>query len=241
VRKFVLSGLMLAALVPAGASHAADILPGPAPLAPEILWQGFYIGLNGGGASGSSCWNFVDTVPAGLGGPPAGEGCNSPSGAVAGGQLGYNWQISRWVFGLEAQGDWANISGQNVSLAFPTTTNRVRWDALGLFTGRIGLAWGPLLLYVKGGGAVAQAKYDFFGTLFALPISGNTSETRWGATVGGGFEYRLTSNWSAAVEYDYVDLGKSHRTFATTLGVDSIEDIDQHTNVVTGRLNYRFP
>ena len=35
---------------------------------------------------------------------------------MVGGQIGYRWQAANWVFGLEAQGDWANFKGSNTSL-----------------------------------------------------------------------------------------------------------------------------
>ena len=229
----------------AGAAHAADLIERPllfktAPPAPSNSWQGFYLGANGGFSSGSSCWSFVDTAPSGFGGPPAAEGCHDPNGGLVGAQLGYNWQIDQWVFGPEIQGDWAQLQGQNVSLAFPTTSNRTRVDGLGLFTGRIGYASGPLLFYAKGGLAVVQNGYDFFGTLFGAPVSGATSETRWGATAGAGLEYKFARNWSVALEYDYVALGNSRLTFATSLGVSSIEDVTQNMNLLTARINYTF-
>ena len=47
------------------------------------------------------------------------EGCHDATGGVAGGQVGYRWQSGAWVFGIEAQGDWADLSGNNISLAVP--------------------------------------------------------------------------------------------------------------------------
>ena len=242
--RFLISGsIAFAAIIAAGAVNAAD-LPLPykaAPVSPAYSWQGFYIGANGGFSWGSSCWTFVDTVPPGLGGPSAAEGCHDPSGGIVGGQVGYDWQLSNWVLGLEAQGDWASLRGQNVSAAFPTTTNRTRVDGLGLFTGRIGYTWSSALFYAKGGAALVQNDYDFFGTLFGAPVTGGASQTRWGGTGGGGIEYKFTPNWSLAVEYDYVALGTSRLNFTTSLGVNTLEDINQSMNLVTARINYSFP
>jgi outer membrane immunogenic protein len=50
------------------------------------------------------------------------EGCRNAGGGVAGGQLGYRWQPASWVFGLEAQRDWANIRTSRDSLRFPEDT-----------------------------------------------------------------------------------------------------------------------
>src|ERR1700685_3974672 len=89
-----------------GAALAAD-LPGGAPAytkAPAIVaaaydWSGFYVGINGGGATSSINWNAD-----GFGN----EGSHDASGGTVGGQIGYRWQMSSWVFGLEAQGHWAD-------------------------------------------------------------------------------------------------------------------------------------
>jgi hypothetical protein len=59
-----------------------------------------------------------------------------------GGQIGYRWQWGGgWVFGLEAQGDWANLRGSHISLLDPTITEQTKVDGIGLFTGQIGYAW----------------------------------------------------------------------------------------------------
>jgi len=83
-------------------------------------WSGFYIGLNGGGATSRNCWNFVG------GGS---EGCHDATGGTVGGQIGYRWQTGPVVFGVEAQGNWADFRGDNVSLLFPGDRNRTKIDA----------------------------------------------------------------------------------------------------------------
>lgn len=240
MKKILLSGVAFAALVAAPAM-AAD-LPARAPVykaSPVAVaaynWSGFYVGANVGGGWARKCWFFNPTV--------VDEGCHTATGLLAGGQIGINWQTSNWVFGLEASGDWANLSGSNVSVAFPTVTNRSRIDALGLFTGRIGMAWDSALLYAKGGAAVVRDRYDAFTT--ATPaVFNSASETRWGWTVGAGIEYGFSPNWSAAVEYDYVALGTKTLAFTTTTGfactAPCTDDIKQNLHAVTLRLNYRF-
>src|SRR5580692_6592461 len=113
--------ILAAAAITAGAvapAAAAD-LPARAPAtyskAPAIVeaaydWSGFYVGINGGGATSSIDWNedgFGD------------EGSHRATGGTVGGQIGYRWQMSSWVFGLEAQGNWADFKGSNASLQFP--------------------------------------------------------------------------------------------------------------------------
>ena len=81
------------------------------------------------------------------------------SGGTVGGQVGYRWQAGTFVFGLEAQGNWADLSGSNTSLQFPAFRNHTNVDAFGLFTGQVGYAINNVLLYVKGGAAVTSNSY----------------------------------------------------------------------------------
>jgi outer membrane immunogenic protein len=247
MKPFFLGGVALAALAIAGVANAADIaVRSPVyqapPMAPVSSWTGFYIGANGGGAWGRDCWTFIGTLPdVGLPGPGH-EGCHDPSGGIVGGQVGFNWQSGPLVFGLEAQGNWASLRDQNVSLLpsppFPASTNRTHVDGLGLFTGRLGYAWGSVLLYAKGGAAVVRDKYDFFlNSAPGAPAFAN--QTRWGGTGGGGIEYKFSQNWSGAIEYDFVGLGTSRVTFPP-LPVSAIVDVRHDLHLVTARINYSF-
>src|SRR5438105_2050305 len=99
----------------------------PAPIAAVYDWSGFYIGANGGWGSSRKCWDF--TTPAGV--FVATEGCHNATGGVAGGQIGYRWQSGAFVFGVEGQGDWADLRGSNISVFAPAFTNRSKIDAFG--------------------------------------------------------------------------------------------------------------
>ena len=123
--------------------------------------------------------------------------------AVFGGQIGYRWQASQWVFGLEAQGDWANLRNSRISNFDPLATWKTNTNALGLFTGQIGYAWNASLLYFKGGAAVAQQRNDLFTTIGGVGIA-SAERTGWGGTVGVGWEYGFSPNWTAGIEYDYI-------------------------------------
>src|SRR5438105_4826162 len=127
-----------------GAASAADLAARPYTKAPAMIaavydWSGFYIGVNGGWGTSHKTWDYVTTNP----GPvaPGTEGSHDADGGIIGGHVGYRWQASNWVFGVEAQGDWADLKGSNVSLRFPAITNRTRIDSLGLFTGQVGYAF----------------------------------------------------------------------------------------------------
>ncbi len=136
------------------------------------------------------------------------EGCHDATGGTFGGQIGYRWQAaSPWVFGLEAQGNWANLRGDNVSLDDPLgTRNHSQIDAFGLFTGQIGYAWNNALLYVKGGAAVTSDKYTGFDIPTGIAFD-RATETRWGGVIGVGVEYGFSPNWSLALEYDHLFMG----------------------------------
>jgi outer membrane immunogenic protein len=242
-----------------GAASAADLAArpytkAPAPVvAPIFSWTGFYIGINGGGGSSRKCWDLVAVTAVAV--PAFAEGCHDATGGTVGGQIGYRWQSAAWVFGLEAQGNWADFKGSNLSnnLAFATPyTNQTRIDSLGLFTGQVGYTWNTFLVYVKGGAAVTHDKYDAFTTAPFLGFPAGTafdrgSETRWGGTIGVGGEYAFSPNWSFGVEYNHLFMG--NRTVNTTAvgnlglvagsptrGIDIRQDVD----MVTARINYRF-
>jgi len=236
-------------------ASAADLAARPYTKAPPPVvaaiydWSGFYIGINGGGGSSHKCWDLI-TLPSGVAIPATREGCHNATGGTIGGQIGYRWQTGQWVFGVEGQGNWADFSGDNISLVFPgsaTVTgdrNRSRINSFGLITGQVGYAWNNVLFYVKGGGAVVGDKYDIFaapGTPFAGVRLSSASETRWGGTVGAGLEFGFAPNWSVGVEYDHIFLGNRNISFATPAGVfDGTDRISQNVDMGLVRVNYRW-
>jgi outer membrane immunogenic protein len=243
MRKTLLAAVGLASLGMAPAL-AADLpartyTKAPAIVAPVYDWSGFYIGLNGGGASSRECYTITSVAGAAV--VPNSEGCHNASGGLVGGQLGYRWQASNWVFGLEAQGDWASLKGSNSSLtAIIPYTNQTKIDALGLFTGQVGYAWNNVLWYVKGGAAVTDNKYSSFFTASGV-VFNQTTETRWGGTVGTGIEVGFAPNWSVAFEYDHLFMGNPNVTFPiSAIAVTRSDNIRQDVDMGTVRINYRF-
>lgn len=230
-----------------GAASAADLAARPYTKAPVAIasvynWGGFYIGANGGGGWADKCWDIYNNLGAVVA-PAFREGCHTASGATVGGQVGYRWQASNWVFGLEAQGNWADFTGSNSSLFFLGATNRTKVDAFGLFTGQVGYSWNNVLWYVKGGAAVARDKYEGVITGTGV-VFDRASETRWGAVVGTGIEFGFTPNWSLALEYDHLFMGSRDVSFYNAIapvGAFSRGDtIRQDIDMVTARVNYRF-
>jgi outer membrane immunogenic protein len=243
MRKTLLAaaGLASLAIAPALAADlpARTYTKAPVVVAPIYDWSGFYIGLNGGGASSRECYTITSVAGAAV--VPNSEGCHNATGGLVGGQLGYRWQASNWVFGLEAQGDWASLKGSNSSLtAIIPYTNQTRIDALGLFTGQVGYAWNNVLWYVKGGAAVSDNKYSSFFTASGV-VFNQTTETRWGGVVGTGLEIGFAPNWSVAFEYDHLFMGNPNVTFpVSAIAVTRSDNIRQDVDMGTVRINYRF-
>ena len=238
MKKFLMGTVALVAM--AGSASAADLAARPYTKAPPMMvaaydWSGFYIGANGGYGTARKCLDFVNA--AGAVGP---EGCHDSSGATAGGQIGYRWQSGQFVYGVEGQGNWADFRGSNISTLVPTITNRTRVDAFGLFTGQLGYAFGPALLYVKGGGAVVSQRYDSFFTGLGAGSVGSVSgkDTRFGATVGAGLEYMFTPNWSVGVEYNHVFLGTTSYTYPAP--VVATERVRGDIDMVSAKINYKW-
>jgi outer membrane immunogenic protein len=241
MKKFLLGTVALVAM--ATSASAADLAARPYTKAPAPMmvamydWSGFYIGANGGYGSSRKCWDFTTPAGAFLGA----EGCHDATGAVAGGQIGYRWQASAWVFGLEAQYDWADLRGSNASLIAPAFTNRTRIDSFGLFTGQVGYAFNNALLYVKGGAAVVDDRFNAASTFGNVLLATTGDQFRWGGTVGVGLEYGFAPNWSLGFEYDRLFMGDKAVTFATPAGAFFGTDrIRQDVDLFTVRLNYKF-
>jgi outer membrane immunogenic protein len=239
---FLLASVGIVALVgmaaPASAADMAVKARPPAPvIAPIYDWTGFYIGANGGWGQTRNCWDFLDA-----GGFAVASGCRDRSGGLAGGQIGYRWQMNQWVFGLEAQGDWADLSNTRVSLFDPFFSTRVKTDGIGLFTGQIGYAWNAALFYVKGGAAVTSNRFSILETFSGIELA-SASSTRWGGAIGVGFEYGFTPNWSFGVEYNHLFMGDANNSFSglTPVAAAFVNNrISQDVDMVTVRLNYRF-
>src|ERR1700757_201543 len=156
-KSFVAVTALLGTITSASAADlpAQTYTKAPAMVAAVYDWSGFYIGINGGGGTSHNCCllNNDGIAGAGLISPAVSEGCHDATGGLVGGQLGYRWQSANWVFGVEAQGNWADFSGSNTTFIggnpIGGAQDRTRIDAFGLFTGQVGYAWNNVLAYVK--------------------------------------------------------------------------------------------
>jgi outer membrane immunogenic protein len=204
----------------------------PAP-SPAYNWGGIYLGVNAGYAFGSSTWTGT-------------SGSFALDGPMAGGTLGFNYQVGTWVLGGEGDFDWQNLRGAsttgpcNVGPGSPggcdTSSN---W--IGTFRGRVGYAFDRILLYGTAGGAVTNLKAST-GTL--LPAAGTPtwqSNTELGWTAGAGVEAALTDNLTAKLEYLFADF--SHATCsaaASCAAAVTPSTVSFYENMVRLGVNYKF-
>lgn len=204
-------------------------------------WTGIYLGGHVGGI-----WGDVDTTKTAEGGigfayDTQGIGDTldfSPSGVLGGAQIGYLYQMSSWVFGVEVSGSVADL---DETLIDPNDSDNVRtinsdWNAAA--TLRVGHTFGSSLAYVKGGFAMAEIEHDLVDS---NPATGaySTSENHKGWTAGAGFEHMISSDVSLALEYDYYDLsGEDHVAVQAANSVT--QEIDATLHTVSARVNWHF-
>lgn len=250
----------LLAVVFGPAAQAADV-PVKASSAATALynWTGWYVGGNVGygWSTGDTTIGFSD--PGGLGnvGPTIAAGAlpvrfpAQASGAVGGLQLGYNYQLSRqWLVGAEVDFSLSGIDGTRtintaVTGFFPignATSHQLNW--FGTIRGRVGFTVEQWLFFATGGAAYGQVRDTYRqrnAPLGPINISVTDSATQWGWVLGGGVEYGF-SNWTARLEYLYVDLGThsflAPSNFGTTVSFTPAFATTEH--IVRAALNYRF-
>ena len=244
MKKFL--GVIGVASLIAGPAFAADLGARPiykAPaLAPVFSWTGWYIGGNAGYGWGASTDTTVFTNYGfnEVGGPfPS----LKPKGFIGGGQIGYDWQVTNWVFGLVADFQGADIK-DSTTIITPDVTKSLseKLDFLGTVRGRLGWAANNWLFYGSGGLAYGDVHTALtFAETFAGGdvVAASRSETRVGWAAGGGINYAFTPNWIGGVDYIHYDLG--HTSISGVAGTDFLT-ISQKVSgdIVRGVINYKF-
>ena len=231
MKKLLLAGVCFSAWV--GSAVAADMaVKTKAPAyTPPYSWTGCYGGINFGSMFGHKDWR-VTADGASISGQDVTD-------LVLGGQLGCDYQVGTWVFGIQGDYDWTNANGTAADQVAVGLTDQSHISSYSSVTGRLGYAMDRWLPYFKGGGAWTHDKYNTFTTVGNAPFS-SASETRAGFTVGGGLEYAIVSNLSIFVEYDYADFGTRTNGFATVLGTTQFADIRERESLVKVGLNWKF-
>jgi outer membrane immunogenic protein len=201
--------LTVLAAMPVAAASAADIpmkSAAPVPYAAAYNWTGLYVGIQAGGAWGTEQTTDITgttSVPPGFVG-----GSTDLSGALGGFYGGYNYQVNKYLVGIDGDFSWSGVTGTSTDIG-PLNGHSLnhtdQMDWITSATGRLGYTSDNWLLFAKGGWAWAQWGGSTTNTLGAAFFGRSTSSTiRDGWTVGAGVEYGVTSHISLKAEYDYV-------------------------------------
>jgi len=263
----------------AGSARAADLQAPVLKAAPLAVydWSGIYVGANAGYARSNKCWTaFVALGPRDEG---CHEPKGFMGGAQAGfnWQAGH-WLlgVEGEYSAANLRGDHSSAFSMSNSVGvnqdgFAVQNDNPRLRAqvrdIGTIAARIGLTSDALdrtLFYVKGGAAWVHDNYSLRYERVSVTIInpapprtvtddlviGSSSATRWGWTVGTGFEYALSEHLSTFVEYDFIDFGTRAVKFNCTasgnnnacsapFSVPSL-NINEYMNQVKLGLNVRF-
>ena len=188
---------------------AADVtLPAPPPpsapanyypAAAPINWGGVYLGVNGGYGFGASNWTNAGVS----------TGNFTADGALAGGTIGINYAAyGGLMFGVEGDLDWSALKGSSSAAAcagLGVTTGAAcvtKSEWLSTARGRVGYSFNRVLIFATAGAAIGD-----FQAALNPPATFVSVGPQLGWTAGAGIEFAFTDNWTAKVEYLYVDLG----------------------------------
>lgn len=223
----------------------APVAPGPAVYASPTAfrtianWGGFYVGGNVGVGAARDHSDFS------AGGTTFATADTSLWGALGGVQGGFNWQSGAFVAGVEGDFDWTNLKGSisaQCTFCGPATNATLEHDVdwFGTARARVGYAADGWLAYVTGGYAIGRValKGTATGGGVTASLTQNTTPSGW--TLGAGTELALGPNWSAKLEYLYVDLGTVTNTVIVA-GVPTVTDRARvQMNAMRAGVNYRF-
>lgn len=200
-------------------------------------WAGFYLGGQAGYGMDSVRWRNLgaSTFFSPLNAVTRDRG----SGVIGGGQLGYNFQYNRLVFGIEGAASAADFDRSFASPYFPATdvwSSKLTW--LTTVTGRVGYGFDTWLPYIKGGFAAGNVETSIRNN--AVISQGSGAHSGW--TVGGGVEVKLTRQLSLGLEFMHTELGRSTDINGPQVvpGAPESYGIGLRSNSITARFNYLF-
>ena len=206
MKKTILAMTVASLVVAAGTATAADLPRSSAPYYAPLPSSIYNWGGAYAGLNVGYEWGRINNNNA------------SPSGIEGGLQFGYNWQSGQFVFGGETD---IQVSGADDTFAPWKFANP--W--FGTLRGRAGYAMNNILFYGTFGLA--------YGVLKGTSAGLDESKTHVGWTGGLGMEVGMTPNWSAKIEYLYMDLNnRAYSITGTTNGFES--------NMVRFGINYHF-
>jgi len=244
------------ASVLAAPAMAADLpIKSQAPYAePRFSWTSCYVGGHVGGGRGSKdMTDPVLLVQDSLVAPGTTTGVTTvtttPTGAVIGGEIGCDYQFSsNVVMGIEGTASGTTMKG-SAQVGLPAGNPgdialvQANNDFLAGVTGRIGYAFDTVLVYARGGFAVAGDKYNVSGGTFAGggPFNFQGLDNRYGWVAGGGLDWAFSRHWSMNVEYDYYQFGHGNILMTDQIsGAPGVVDVRQSVQVVKVGLNFHI-
>lgn len=234
---------------------AADLpIKTPMPVTPVFSWTGCYLGGHAGGGRGTKdMTDPVQLVQDTLNQAPSTAGIatvsTTPTGAVIGGEIGCDYQFAgNAVIGIEgtASGTTMKAStlvGLPAGVPGDVALVQANNDFLASVTGRIGYAFDTVLLYARGGFAVAGDKYDVSGGTFngGGPFHFQGVDNRYGWIVGGGVDWAFTRHWSMNVEYDYYSFGNGNILMTDQVSaLTGVVNVKQTVQVVKVGFNFHI-
>jgi outer membrane immunogenic protein len=232
MRKAISAAMLL---ITAGTSSvlAADLpstkgAPPYAPPPPALSWAGVYVGGQVGVQWGQTSWDRFNAANTALIAP---ETAYTNNGVVGGGHIGYNYQVSQFVFGLEGDVEGTNYKGNGFSTS-NAWANTTRTNIEASIRARAGIAWNQFLFYLTGG--AAYANFQNTALVGGAFYAGNEFG-RIGWTGGGGVEYALDSNWSIRIEDRFSEYGHHNLDTGTEVIHEGLWD-----NRVEAGFSYRF-
>jgi outer membrane immunogenic protein len=252
MRKLLFATATVLAGIMAGPVVAADMpLKATTPFAERFNWTSCYLGGHlGGGFAHKDITDPVQLVQDSFLGAGSTVGVTtvspSPSGVLIGGQIGCDYQFaSSFVIGVEGAASGSTMKNSRmVSLPLgnpDTALVRASTDFLPSLTARVGYAFDNVLLYAKGGAALAGDRFNVSGSFVGAPFAFEGLDNRFGWTVGGGVDWAFSHHWSANIEYDYYQFGHGGILMSDGInGFAGIVDVKQTVQVVKVGLNFHI-
>ena len=252
MRKLLFATATALAGIMTGPAVAADMpLKAETPFIERFSWTSCYLGGHlGGGFAHKDITDPVQLVQDSFLGAGSTVGVTtvspSPSGVVIGGQIGCDYQFaSSFVIGVEGAASGSTMKNSRMvglPLGNPDTALvRASTDFLPSLTARIGYAFDNVLLYAKGGAALAGDRFNVTGSFVGAPFAFEGLDNRFGWTVGGGVDWAFSHHWSANIEYDYYQFGHGGILMSDGInGFAGIVDVKQTVQVVKVGLNFHI-
>lgn len=140
---------------------------------------------------------------------------------MGGVQIGYNWQVNNFVFGMEGMIFGFDNKGFFVNIVFGVVVDDVFFWCVNMFViivGCVGFVVQNNFFYVKGGYVGVNNCFlviDIVGLFMGLG-----GQIKWynGWIVGVGWEYGIICNWIVGFEYNYVVFSSQIYQFGGMLG-----------------------